>query len=252
MLNFAEFGAVDAPPLVLVHGLYGSGRNWGVIAKRLSDAFHVYTVDMRNHGNSPWTETHSYDDLANDLASFVDTLSGPVRIMGHSMGGKAVMTFALSRPDLVTSMVIADIAPVTYTHSQIQFIHAMKAVDLSVVSRRSDAETQLAAQGVEPALCSFFTQSLDVPARAWRLNLNTLETEMDKILGFPDINAVCDRPALFLSGDQSDYVQRSHRAEIKRLFPNARFAKLRDAGHWLHADQPRTFEAALREFFGSF
>lgn len=249
MLAYSEFGAADAPPLVLVHGLYGSGRNWGVIAKRLSDAFHVYTVDLRNHGNSLWTETHSYHDMAQDLDTFISHIGGPVRIMGHSMGGKAVMTLAVSRPELITSLVVADIAPVAYSHSQVQFIHAMKAVDLSKVTRRSEAEAQLAAQGVEPALCSFFTQSLDVAEKRWRLNLDTLQTEMPKILSFPSVTGTFNGRTLFLSGASSDYVLSVHRPPIKSLFPNARFAKLKDAGHWLHADQPRAFEAALRTFF---
>jgi len=251
MLSSSEFGAPDAPALVLVHGLYGSGRNWGVIAKRLSDRFRVYTVDLRNHGSSPWRDTHSYEDLAEDLADFIAHIGGPVRIMGHSMGGKAVMTLALSRPALVSSMVVADIAPVTYAHSQLPFIHAMKAVDLSAVERRSDAEAQLAAQGVEPALCSFFTQSLDVAEKRWRLNLDTLEAEMPKIMSIPDLTGQFDGATLFLSGAQSDYVTAEHRPQIRSLFPNARFAKLKEAGHWLHADQPRAFEAALRVFFSN-
>lgn len=248
MLSYSEFGDPAAPPLMIVHGLYGSGRNWGVIAKRLSDAARVYTIDLRNHGLSPRTDSHGYPDMAQDIAELIDHLGGPVHIAGHSMGGKAVMVLALTRPDLLNRVVVADIAPVAYSHSQMPYIHAMKAVDLSRVTRRSDAEAQLAAQGVEPALCSFFTQSLDVKERRWRLNLDTLAAEMDKIMSFPEVAGTFDGPTLFLSGANSDYVLPQHRPLIKDMFPNAHFAKLKDAGHWLHADKPREFEAAVRTF----
>lgn len=248
MLNYSEFGDAGQPKIMIVHGLYGSGRNWGVIAKRLSDRAHVLTIDLRNHGFSDHTDTHSYPEMAQDIAELIDHMGGPMHIVGHSMGGKAVMTLALQRPELITRMIVADIAPVAYTHSQLPFIHAMKAVDLTQVSKRSDAEAQLAAQGVDSALCSFFTQSLDIGEKRWRLNLDTLEAEMDKIMAFPDLVGTFERPTLFLSGALSDYVQSSHRDVIKNYFPNAHFAKLKDAGHWLHAEKPREFEAAVRGF----
>lgn len=248
MLSYSEYGAADAPTALIVHGLYGSGRNWGVIGKRLSDDLHVVTPDLRNHGQSPWENSHSYDDLAQDLADLITHLGAPVHVVGHSMGGKAAMVLASRHPELIERLIIADIAPVSYSHSQMQFITAMRAVDLSRVTRRSDAEAQLAAHGVEPALQSFFTQSLDVVEKCWRLNLDTLAAEMDKILGFPDLTTPFEGPTLFLSGAASDYVTGAHRPTIKSLFPKARFAKLPGAGHWLHADKPREFEAAVRAF----
>ncbi|QJF52210.1 alpha/beta fold hydrolase [Roseobacter ponti] len=250
MLSFSEYGDADAPALVIVHGLYGSGRNWGVIAKRLSDRARVVTPDMRNHGDSPRTQTHSYEDMAGDLAELIGHIGGPVDVVGHSMGGKAAMLLALENPGLVRRLVVADIAPVSYSHSQMQFITAMRGVDLDQVTRRSEAEAQLAALGVEPALCSFFTQSLDVPGKRWRLNLDTLAAEMDRILAFPDVSGQFGGDTLFLSGAQSDYVQAGHRPAIRDFFPGARFAKLPGAGHWLHAEKPREFEAAVRVFLG--
>ncbi|MDW4497354.1 alpha/beta fold hydrolase [Sulfitobacter sp. D35] len=248
MLAHTEFGSAEAPRLLIVHGLFGSGRNWGVIAKRLSDSYRVVTCDLRNHGSSPRTETHAYADLAADLAELIEHLGAPMHVCGHSMGGKAAMMLALERPDLLDRLIVADIAPVAYGHSQMQFIDAMRGVDLETVSRRSDAEAQLGALGVEPALQSFFTQSLDVAGKRWRLNLDTLAAEMDKILSFPEVDKRFDGPALFLSGAGSDYVRTEHREPIKALFPEARFAKIPQAGHWLHADKPREFEAALRAF----
>ena len=249
MLNTILHGEPgDAPPLVIAHGLFGSARNWGVVAKRLSDRGQVIAVDMRNHGASPWEDSHSYQDLADDLAEVIAAHGGKADVVGHSMGGKAAMMLALTHPASVRRLVVADIAPVTYTHSQLPFIEAMRAVDLSGLTRRSEAQEQLAANGVEPALQSFFTQSLDIQNRRWVLNLDVLEAEMPKIMSFPETTASFDGPALFLSGANSDYVAASHRDTITRLFPNARFAKIPGAGHWIHAEKPREFEAAVRVF----
>ncbi|MDD9729802.1 alpha/beta fold hydrolase [Mameliella sp. AT18] len=248
MLNTLSHGTPGGTPLVIVHGLYGSGRNWGVIAKRLSDRWHVLTPDMRNHGDSPRTETHSYPDLAGDLAELIDAHGGRAHVVGHSMGGKAAMVLALQHPEKLASLLVADIAPVAYTHSQIQFIEAMRAVDLSRVEKRSDAVEQLAQHVEDKTLQSFFTQSLDVQNKRWKLNLDTLAREMPKILGFPEIQGRYDGPTLFLSGGQSDYVQAEHRPRIRELFPKARFAKIPKAGHWLHAEDPRGFEASVRAF----
>ncbi|MCV6586267.1 MAG: alpha/beta fold hydrolase [Marinibacterium sp.] len=249
MLNTILHGTpTDRPNLLIAHGLYGSARNWGVIAKRLSDSRQVTAVDMRNHGSSPWTNSHSYPDLADDLAEVISASGAPMDVLGHSMGGKAAMTLALRHPDKVNRLIIGDISPVAYSHSQIQYIEAMRSVDLTRVQRRSDAEAQLAAAGVETALQSFFTQSLDIPNKAWRLNLNTLADDMPRILGFPQIDAQWGGEALFLFGAQSDYVTDAYRPEIRRLFPKARFARIKDAGHWLHAEKPREFEASVRAF----
>lgn len=251
MLSFSEFGTQTphTRPLIIVHGLYGSGRNWGVIAKRLSDRGQTITPDMRNHGTSPRTTTHSYHDLAADLADLITQIGAPVDLCGHSMGGKAAMALALTQPHLIRKLIIADIAPVAYAHTQQGMIDAMRTVDLTTLTRRSDAEDQLAAAGIDRSLQSFFTQSLDVPNKTWRLNLDTLEAEMDKIISWPDtLTDPFESPTLFLSGGASDYVQPNHRPHIKSLFPKARFAKLPGAGHWLHAEKPREFEASVRVF----
>lgn len=239
----------DAPPVLIAHGLFGSGRNWGAIAKRLSDRGQVITVDMRNHGQSPWTERHDYPGMALDLAEVIEARGGPADVAGHSMGGKAAMVLALTQPALVRRLVVADIAPVPYHHSQAHNIAAMRAVDMSRVDRRTDAAEQLAPRLDDPRLVSFFTQALDVAGRRWRLNLDVLDRDMDLILGFPeDVAGRFEGPALFLSGGESDYVRPEHRDRIKALFPAARFARIRGAGHWLHAEKPREFEAAIRAF----
>lgn len=252
MLNvIRQDGPADATPLLIAHGLFGSGRNWGVIAKRLSATRPVIAVDMRNHGLSPRDTEHSYPAMAEDLAEVIRAEGRPCHVLGHSMGGKAAMTLALLYPDLVERLIVADIAPVAYGHSQQEFIDAMRSVDLSQVSRRSDAEAQLAAAGVEKALQSFFTQSLDVPERRWRLNLDVLEAEMPNIMSFPEeLQGPFEGPVFFLSGAESRYVKPEHRERIKALFPRAKFAKIPGAGHWLHAEKPREFEAAVAAFLG--
>ena len=247
MLNSVTHGEdTAAPPLMIAHGLYGSARNWGVIAKRLADSRRVVSVDMRNHGESPMTDTHSYADMAADLGEVIG--EGPWDIVGHSMGGKAAMVLALTQPDKLRKLVVADIAPVGYGHTQVQYIEAMRAVDLAQVETRGDADRQLAPHVPEDGIRAFLLQSLDVKGRRWRLNLDVLEREMPGIIGFPDVDGQFDGPALFLSGGDSDYVRPEHRDRIRALFPRARFAKIPGAGHWLHAEKPREFEAAIRVF----
>lgn len=244
MLNVLTHGDKANPTLLIAHGLYGSGRNWGVIAKRLSDRFFVVCPDMRNHGSSPWFNTQSYMDMAGDLAEVLHgVLDGPAHVIGHSMGGKAAMILALQHPELIEKLIVADIAPVAYSHSQTQHIDAMRAVDLDGVEKRSDAGKDL-----DPEVRDFLLQSLDMKEKKWKLNLDVLEAEMPKIIGFPQVSGSYDGPTLFLSGADSDYVQRGHRDTIKGLFPNVKFAKIPAAGHWLHAQKPREFEAAVRAF----
>lgn len=247
MLNIIRHDGPEGPtPLLIAHGLYGSGRNWGVIAKRLSSDRTVLAVDMRNHGTSPWSDSHTYPAMAADLAEVIRAQGAPMAVLGHSMGGKAAMVLALTFPDLVSKLIVGDIAPVAYDHDQSPYIRAMQAVDLAKVEKRSDAEAQLAKLVDDPSLPAFFTQSLDLKEKRWRLNLEVLSGQMPNILGFPQMDSTFTGPALFLSGAASHYVRPEHRDPIKALFPAARFAKIPGAGHWLHAEKPREFEAAVR------
>lgn len=244
----------DQPPLLIVHGLFGSARNWGAMARRLADRGLVRVPDLRNHGDSPWYPTHTYPDLATDLATDLAELArqhGPMDVIGHSMGGKAAMRLALTYPGLVNRLIVADIAPVVYPHSHLPHITALQALDLHQITSRADADRKLMAAVPDPGVRAFLLQSLDLnssPPR-WRLNLDVLAQDMPAITGWPQTAGQFDGPTLFLSGALSDYVQAAHRPTIKTLFPNAGFAKIPDAGHWLHADQPRAFEATIRAFF---
>ncbi|MGR3542310.1 MAG: alpha/beta fold hydrolase [Hasllibacter sp.] len=246
MLERQSFGD-GGRPLLIAHGLFGSGRNWGVIARRLSDRGRVVTVDMRNHAGSGWDDDHSYPALAADLAETIQAEGGGAwDVLGHSMGGKAAMTLALSRPDLVGALVVADIAPMAYGHSQSHLIEAMRALDLSALASRAEADAALAID--DPVVRSFLLQSLDARGGRWRLNLDALDAEMGKAVGWHEPGGAFDGPALFLAGGDSDYVPPEARGPIRALFPKARIARIPGAGHWLHAEKPREFEAAVRAF----
>lgn len=252
MINTVLTGTpTDQPPLLIVHGLYGSARNWGAIAKRMSEDRLVLSVDMRNHGYSDWDISHSYPVMASDLAEVIARHGAPMDVIGHSMGGKAAMVLALQHPDMLRRLIVADIAPVPYTHTQIGFIAAMRGLDLSLVDKRSDADRLLATEVEDAGIRAFLLQSLDIKARRWRLNLDVLEAEMPKIMSFPDLNAQFDGATLFISGGASDYVRPEHRSGIKTLFPKARFARIPGAGHWLHAENPRAFVETAQAFLNA-
>ncbi|TVP73881.1 MAG: alpha/beta fold hydrolase [Rhodobacteraceae bacterium] len=251
-LNILRNGSpTGLPKLLIVHGLFGSARNWGAIAKRLSDSREVLSVDLRNHGESPWSATHTYADLACDLADLIRAEGGDFDVLGHSMGGKAAMVLALSAPDLVKRLLVADIAPVGYTHSQTPLIDAMLSLDLRAIATRGQADSALASRVDDPSVRAFLLQSLDLRADPprWRLNLHVLAQEMAQITGWPKPAGSYTGPTLFLSGARSDYMLPEHRPVIKALFPNARFSKIPKAGHWLHAEAPRAFEETLRVWF---
>jgi len=249
MLKSVEMGTGEVP-LIIVHGLFGSARNWRVLQKRISAGRRTIAVDLRNHGDSFWNADNSYEALAADLAEVIAANGGVADVLGHSMGGKAAMVLALTRPELVRKLIVADIAPVAYSHTQAGHIGAMKSVDLSTVTRRSEADKQLRLQVPNTPLRAFFLQSIELghgPAR-WKLNLEALGGEMPKIMGFPALNTTFDGPSLMLHGANSDYIKPEQTPEIRRLFPRAEFAEIEGAGHWLHAEKPREFQEAVEQF----
>ncbi len=251
MLNTQTHGAPGAhPPLLIVPGLFGSARNWGVIARRLAEDRLVIAVDMRNHGDSKWDDAHGYEDMADDLVRLILAQGGRADVLGHSMGGKAAMQLALTHGDRVNRLIVADIAPVAYGHSQNHLVDAMQALDLAGVTLRSEADRRLAVAIPDDGVRAFLLQSLDLkssPPR-WKLNLEVLRAEMDRIIGWPNTPGRFDGPTLFVSGARSDYILPRHHAAIMAQFPAARFAEIEGAGHWLHAERPREFEAVLQDF----
>ncbi|QUS36720.1 alpha/beta fold hydrolase [Falsirhodobacter algicola] len=240
----------DAPPLIIVHGLFGLGRNFNSIAKTLAETRDVIAVDQRNHGDSFRADRHDYPSMAADVAEVVAAHGGQADLLGHSMGGKTVMHLALTQPGLVRRLVVADIAPVPYAHDQMHNLRTMQGLDLTGLTSRRAADERLAAREPDAGLRAFFLQSLDLksdPPR-WKINLDVLEREMPKVLDWPGAEGPFDGPTLFIAGSRSDYIEAEHRPLIRRLFPRGNVVKLPGAGHWLHADNPRAFEETVRIF----
>jgi esterase len=249
-LNIVDHPGPGGVPLLIAHGLFGSARNWNAVARRLAEGRRVLAVDLRNHGESPWSDTHSYEAMAEDLAEAIAAIGGRADVLGHSMGGKAAMVLAGRNPDAVRRLVVADIAPVTYAHSQIGYVEAMRRLDLAGITRRSEADRKLADAVPDRGVRAFLLQSLVLEdgAPRWRLNLETLAAEMPRIMSFPDACPAWDGPALVLRGAASDYVRDDHIGALREILPQARIETIEDAGHWLHAEKPDAFSAAVAAF----
>ncbi|MFO1152186.1 MAG: alpha/beta fold hydrolase [Rhodospirillales bacterium] len=241
--------------MIIVHGLFGSARNWHSIASRISDRFRVFAVDLRNHGESPWAPTMSFADMADDLARFIDEHSlGEVTLIGHSLGGKTAMLTALRKPAMVEALVVVDIAPVRYRHNFLAEVEAMRGLDLTRLHRRAEVEAALARSLDDPPLCKFLVQNLATGPHGlvWKLNLSAIERAMSELVDFPYVaDWEYDGRALFVSGDHSDYITRAYDRQIFALFPQAEFAVIKDAGHRVHFDEPDAFVERVVDFLES-
>ena len=236
----------NGPPLLVLHGLFGSARNWTTIARQLGERWAVYALDLRNHGESPWDDDMSYEAMAADVIAFMDDqgiASAP--IIGHSMGGKAAMAAALTHQDRFEKLIVADIAPVAYRNELGAYVEAMQSVDLSAVSRRGEVDQLLKPSIPEQGIRAFLLQNLvsEDGGFRWRINLEALGRSMAVIGGFPDalLEAQFDGPALFIAGGQSHYIRTEHHATIHQLFPGAAIVEVPEAGHWVHAEAPKSF-----------
>ncbi|HEX3983970.1 MAG TPA: alpha/beta fold hydrolase [Acidisoma sp.] len=255
LLNMISLGeAVDErPPVVLLHGLFGSARNWGQHQKTLAlGGRQVIAMDLRNHGESPHGPVPSYAVMAEDVA---ETLSGlgisRCRVLGHSMGGKVAISLALARPDLLERVIVADIAPRAYSHGNLDLVAAMQALEIRPGMTRAEAGAALAPRIPDAMIRSFLLLSLRLGSTApngWRIGLAELGRAMPVIEGWEPVPGHYDGPALFISGSRSHYVAEEARPAIRALFPAARFAVLEGAGHWLHVDDPAGFIAAITPF----
>jgi pimeloyl-ACP methyl ester carboxylesterase len=259
----------EGPRVVFVHGLFGQGKNWTTIAKGLADRHRVTLLDLPNHGHSPWTDTVDYVDMAQMVAAELESYDEPVTLVGHSMGGKVAMQLALRRPELVRALVVVDIAPVEYPLSGGRsddpaeeaspfgdYIAAMKALDLGELQRREEADEALEAAVPSRMVRSFLLQSLvrdGIGAEGtwrWRLNLDLLERDLERLRGFPEPppGAQFDGPVLWIAGANSHYVLPGDRARMDALFPSTRLVRIKNAGHWVHSEQPQVFLETLRRF----
>jgi pimeloyl-ACP methyl ester carboxylesterase len=253
-LAVTEYG--NGPPVAILHGLFGSGRNWAAIAQRLAANHRVIALDLRNHGASPWADTMSYPEMADDVRHTLRALGyRRFALLGHSMGGKAAMLAALSYSDAVDRLIVADIAPVAYAPRHLELVGAMRSLDLAGIIRRSGADVMLAAAVPEAAERAFLLQNLVFDGAPpgtprWRLNLAAIEREMPVLVGFPELpnGAAYSGPALFVAGERSDYIRPEHEAAIRRFFPGARIARIPEAGHWLHAERPQEFLRLIEPF----
>lgn len=251
-------------PLVVVHGLYGSSDNWINIGKRLGEKHTVYMLDQRNHGRSPKSDSHTYDDMRNDLLEFFDKHSIEKAILlGHSMGGKVAMWFAADYPERIEKLVIADIAPKDYMllkeDSQF-YLHqnillAMQEIDFSVIKTRNDVDDYLAEKLDDGRIRQFLLKNVeknkDTKSFQWRVNAEVLYDHLDEIVSGVNHQWLDDRtpitayPVVFIRGLQSKYILDEDIIIIKEMYADARIVDIPEAGHWLHAEQPQKFMEAV-------
>ena len=253
ILRAIEMGRGD-PPLVLLHGLFGSARNFGLVQREFASKRRTIALDLRNHGASPHGADTRYATLATDVIETLEHLSAlPAVVLGHSMGGKTAMQLALNQPDAVKRLIVADIAPVIYPPHHAEVAKAMAAIPLTPGMTRAGADAALAPAVPDTAMRAFLLQNLQLGAHpTWRTGLHEI------IEGFADISAWdappdarYDGPTLFIAGATSNYMKPEHRPIIRALFPAARFVTLKNAGHWLHADNPSGFIAVVEAFLAA-
>jgi pimeloyl-ACP methyl ester carboxylesterase len=250
LLNFTELGEVGEP-LVILHGLFGSSRNWQTLAKQFAQSYRVINLDLRNHGDSFHSEHMSYPDMALDVFNVLEALGvDRANVLGHSMGGKAAMALTHRFPDKVSRLVVADIAPVAYTHGYSAIFDAIAALDIDSIERRKQADEQLAQFIPDNGMRLFLVQNLVIEAgqARWRLNWPVLERVIDDIVSFIAVDDwKIDIPSLFIAGSRSDYVGDQQWSVIRQHFSNPQKVML-DAGHWLHAEKPEPFFKAVSQF----
>ncbi|SEP58456.1 Pimeloyl-ACP methyl ester carboxylesterase [Ectothiorhodospira magna] len=244
----------EGPPLVLLHGLYGSGTNWQGQARSLAPHYRVLLPDLRNHGQSPHASPMDYPSMAADILALLDqeNLQQPL-LVGHSMGGKVAMTLAQQHPERVRALVVADIAPVSYslddrTHAHL--LNSLQQLPVARLSRRKDADTALAQAIPEASVRRFLLMNLERGATGlrWRIPLDILRQALPALADYPETASSYTGPTLFIRGEHSRYIQEAHRPRINSHFPRARLMTLKDTDHWLHIQAPGPFGQILKGF----
>lgn len=243
--------------VVFLHGLFGRGRNFIGIAKKLGERHTSLLVDLPNHGRSAWTCSTAYPDLADEVAEFLRAdfaADGPVDVVGHSMGGKVAMALALRHPDLVRRLVVVDISPAVASTARGNFEHllgSLDRLDLDALSDRAEADRQLREPIPEDQVRAFLLQNLRREGQGfrWQANLQLSRRELPTIMDWPDQQGrTFTGPVLWIAGGDSDYVREEDLPVMRRLFPKVRRLSIRGAGHWVHADRPEEMVYALSRF----
>jgi esterase len=244
--------AGNGPPLLILHGLFGSGTNWRSIARALARCRTVYLPDLRNHGDSAHCESMDYHLLATDVAAFMDQQGlERVDVIGHSMGGKTAMRLALNDPHRIDRLMVVDIAPAPSGSDHDHLIDTLLTLPLAGMARRAEADEALAAHVTETGLRAFLLQNLksDDGGLRWRINLEGLRRAMPALVDFPLSNGEqFPGETLFLRGGDSSYLRDEHLPVIHRHFPKSRIETIAGAGHWLHADKPARFLQCAQAF----
>jgi pimeloyl-ACP methyl ester carboxylesterase len=244
----------EGPPLLILHGLFGSSDNWQTHARIFAQSHTVYLVDQRNHGHSPHADEMNYDIMAHDLFDLIaDQGLRDVRLIGHSMGGKTIMRFAQQYGFLIERMVVADMGMKAYPPHHDQVFQGLFAVDVSNCPSRKDAEERLSAFVSDQGTLQFLLKNLywkEPGLLAWRFNLEVLFKERAHLMAALPHERI-DTPALFLTGGRSHYVAEADHASIRELAVNAQFDSMQNAGHWLHAEDPDGFIRRCLDYFQS-
>ncbi|HOS47231.1 MAG TPA: alpha/beta fold hydrolase [Bacteroidia bacterium] len=243
----------EGRPVMIFHGLFGMSDNWQSFAKKLADVgYQVVLGDLRNHGHSPHSEVHNYTAIAADIAELISDLNliHP-DVIGHSMGGKSTLQLINDFPGLVRKAVVVDIAPYQYPVHHREILDALLSVDLEIVKRRGEAEKILTDKIDDFGTRQFLLKNLywETPDQlAWRFNLKGLNRDIDEV-GEPTWPSLQnDTPVLFVRGEMSGYVEESRFNEILQWYPNAEFATIEGAGHWVHADKPDELLHTIEDF----
>ncbi|MBK7409473.1 MAG: alpha/beta fold hydrolase [Saprospirales bacterium] len=249
-LNHKVLGHGD--PVIILHGLFGTLDNWQTVGRLLSEDYQVFLVDQRNHGRSPDIPEHTYEGMVNDLDYFMEfNWIHHTYLIGHSMGGKTAMQYALHHPDKVRKLVVIDIAPKAYAGGHEGIFEALRSLDLTQVKERGDAEAHLRkyidSYGVLQFLLKNLSRGKD-GTYSWKMNLPVLHEHYQDILGEVEGDTPYEGPTLFIRGSESPYIQDSDWPRILDFFPNAQLATVEGAGHWVHADAPEELLELLRTF----
>ena len=251
-LNYQQQG--QGEHIVLIHGLFGSLENLNMVAKSLSLHYCVTSVDVRNHGNSFHQEGMSYHDLAQDVITLLNVLSiESCDLLGHSMGGKIAMQIALTYPQRVNKLIVADIAPVEYPAHHLTIIEGLQAIDLTEVNKRKDADNQLAKYVDDVGIRQFLLRNIAMNQQGqfqFKCHLNNIEQGYRQIMqaNVTENGQQFSGETLFIKGGNSDYILAKHQNAIKTFFPKAKAKIIQGAGHWLHAEKTIAFNKIVMGF----